>query len=430
MTVAIIGGGWAGLAAAITLAEQQVPVKLFESAAQLGGRARRVILKGQPLDNGQHILIGAYRETLHILEQVGIQIDDACYAPPLTLRVAPNFQLQAAHLPAPWHLGFGLLRSKGISLPEKLSAMRFLSALKQMHFHVDEALAVAKLLEQQRQSARLNQFLWYPLCFAALNTPPIKASAQVFVNVLRDAFFSTRDASRLLLPRRDLGALFPDAASRYLTARGASLNFGLRIQGLDFHQGTFTLHHAHGSEKFTRVISAVAPFHVAKLFEHIPLMQPLIHSLSLWEYQPIYSVYLQYEASLRLPFPMLGLSKTVSQWVFDRGLTQQPGLLAVVISAQGEHETWSHEVLIQRVQDELRKELGINTLPRWTQVIAEKRATFSCTPQLVRPQNQTPLPGLCLAGDYTASDYPATLEAAIRSGVNSARLILNSLGLF
>ena len=428
MTVAIIGGGWAGLAAAITLTQQQISVKLFESAAQFGGRARRLNLNGAALDNGQHILIGAYRETLRVMQLVGVEINHVCYAPPLTLAVSPSFRLQAASLPAPWHLGVGLFRCKGISLPEKLAALRFLLELKRSHFAIDPTISVTTLLDQQRQGARLNDFLWHPLCLAALNTPPANASAQVFVNVLRDAFFSTSDASRLLLPRLDLGALFPDAAARYLLTHGAGLSLNQRVHHVDFQDACFTVHHAQGTENFTHVISAVAPFHLAKLLGNIPAMQSIIAQLSTWDYQPIYTVYLQYDASVRLDFPMLGLSQSIGQWVIDRRLTGQPGLWAVVISAQGAHTAWSHEELALKIQEELKRTLGISAKPHWTQVIAEKRATFSCIPQLSRPDNQTPLPGLCLAGDYTASEYPATLEAAVRSGVNSARLILSNLG--
>ena len=235
MAVAIIGGGWAGLAAAVTLAEQGVPVTLFESAAQFGGRARRVVINGIPLDNGQHILLGAYRETLRLLDQVGINIKQACFAPDLRLQVEPGFILQAAGLPAPWHLGFGLLRSKGISLREKISAARFLLALKRLQFRVDPELTVAELLAQQGQSAKSNNFLWHPLCLAALNTPPHNAAAQIFINVLRDSFFAARDDSRLLLPRVDLGAFFPDAAANFLSARGANLHCNRRIQRIDIH---------------------------------------------------------------------------------------------------------------------------------------------------------------------------------------------------
>ena len=429
MAVAIVGGGWAGLAAAVTLAEQQIPVALFESAAQLGGRARRVAINDLALDNGQHILIGAYHETQRILNLVGIKIDDACYAPPLTLQVEPGFYLQAADLPAPWHLGVGLLRSKGLALRDKFSAIRFLRALKRMQFRADPQLSVSALLTQQCQSTTLRNFLWHPLCLAALNTPPDDASAQVFINVLRDTFLASRDDSRLLLPRVDLGRLFPDAAASYLGTRGATVYCNQRILGIDLHREGFRLHHAQGSQNFTQVICAVPPFSLVKLFEKMPEMRPHIAPLSAWRYQPIYTIYLQYDAAVRLPFPMLGLSQTLSQWVFDRGLTGQPGLLAVVISAQGAHEALTHEALVQYVQNDLRQNLGITATPRWTQVIAEKRATFSCTPNLPRPLNQTPLPGLSLAGDYTASDYPATLEAAIRSGVKSARLALSGLNL-
>ena len=427
MALAIIGGGWAGLAAAVTLAEQQIPVTMFESAAQLGGRARRVAINDLALDNGQHILIGAYHETQRILNLVGIKTDDACYTPPLTLQVEPGFYLQAADLPAPWHLGVGLLRSKGLALRDKFSAIRFLRALKRMQFRVDPQLSVSALLTQQRQSTSLRNFLWRPLCLAALNTPPDDASAQIFINVLRDSFFAARDDSRLLLPRVDLGSLFPDAAASYLGAQGATIYCNQRIQGIDLHPEGFRLHHAQGTQNFTQVICAVPPFSLVKLFEQMPEMRPLIAPLSAWRYQPIYTIYLQYDAAIRLPFPMLGLSQTLSQWVFDRGLTGQAGLLAVVISAQGAHEALTHAALVQRIRDDLRQTLGITAIPRWTQVIAEKRATFSCTPNLLRPQNQTPLPGLWLAGDYTASDYPATLEAATRSGVKSAHLALSSL---
>lgn len=427
MPVAVIGGGWAGLAAAVTLAEQGIPVTLFEAAAQLGGRARRVNIHGLNLDNGQHILIGAYRETLRLLHCVGIKIEDACFAPPLTLQMEPGFLLQAAHLPAPWHLGLGLLRSRGIALREKLSAVRFLSALKRAHFRVEAQLSVAALLARHGQSSKLNAYLWFPLCLAALNTPPEQASAQVFINVLRDAFFAERDDSRLLLPKTDLGALFPDAAATYLAAHDTNIVYNRRIQAIDIQEQQYVLQHAQGMDVYSQVICAVPPFRIPQMFGHIPAMQPIVTQLSSWRYQPIITVYLQYDADVRLPFPMLGLSHSMSQWVFDRGLVQQAGLLAVVISAEGEHVSLDHEALVAQVRADLKQALNIDATPHWAQVIAEKRATFSCTPDLVRPQNETPLPGLYLAGDYTASDYPATLEAATRSGVASARLAMAQL---
>lgn len=428
LLIAIIGGGWAGLAAAVTLTERRIPVTLFESAAQLGGRARRVEFNGLALDNGQHILLGAYRETLRLLDQVGVAVSDACYAPPLTLHVEPGFRLRAARLPAPWHLAAGLLRSRGIALRDKFAAMRFLSALKRAQFQVAPDLAVTALLAQHRQSTALNDYLWHPLCLAALNAPAPGASAQVFVNVLRDAFFGARDDSRLLLPRIDLGCLFPDAAARYMRARAATLCLNRRIQRVDAEAGRFTLHHEQGAESFSHVICTVPPFRVASLLDHLAPLQAVLDQIGALHYQPIYTVYLQYDTALRLPFPMLGLTQTISQWVFDRGaLSNQPGLIAVVISAQGAHEQWDHATLAQKVAQELHTHLGLPQQAAWVQVIAEKRATFDCVPGLARPVNRTPIPGLFLAGDYTASDYPATLEAAVRSGIQCALLIMEAM---
>ena len=164
---------------------------------------------------------------------------------------------------------------------------------------------------------------------------------------------------------------------------------------------------------------------MASLLGHLAPLDAALAQINAVRYQPIYTVYLQYDAAARLDFPMQGLTQSLSQWVFDRGaLTQHAGLMAVVISAEGAHEKLSHAELAATVAKELQENLGLIGPPRWTQVIAEKRATFACTPDLVRPKNQTPQAGLWLAGDYTASAYPATLEAAVRSGIESARQVI------
>jgi uncharacterized protein with NAD-binding domain and iron-sulfur cluster len=122
---------------------------------------------------------------------------------------------------------------------------------------------------------------------------------------------------------------------------------------------------------------------------------------------------------------MLGFDSTLLQWAFDRGaLLGQAGLIGVVISAGGGHEEHDHAELARRVHAELERELGALPEPAWSQVIAERRATFSCVPGLARPDNATPLTNFFLAGDYTASDYPATIESAVRSGIAAATLIL------
>ena len=143
-------------------------------------------------------------------------------------------------------------------------------------------------------------------------------------------------------------------------------------------------------------------------------------------YQPIYTVYLQYPEHVELPPPMLGLDRCYTQWLFDKGqIAAQHGLIAAVISAEGVHQELAHEQLAQRVARELHEQLGITAVPLWHKVIAEKRATFACEVGLQRPANHTPMPQVLLAGDYTANDYPATLEGAIISGVQCSMHLIS-----
>jgi hypothetical protein len=164
------------------------------------------------------------------------------------------------------------------------------------------------------------------------------------------------------------------------------------------------------------VIVAVGPHQLKTLLpEHAPE----------YEYQPITTCYLQYDARTRLPFPMLGLADGLVQWVFDRGrLTGEKGLLAAVISAQGDHQQMTQEELARACHRELAAALEDLPEPQWTRVIAEKRATIAVPPGLQRPAIETPLPGVFLAGDYTDPEYPPTLEAAARSGVRAAERAL------
>lgn len=424
--VAVVGGGWAGLAAAVTLSAEGVPTTLYESAAQLGGRARRVMHGHTVLDNGQHILLGAYHATLSVLDTVGVDLHSTCLRLPLQLVVKPNFKFKAAALPAPWHLGLGLLAAHGFSWRDKFRALRFLSALKHGQFTVP-AMSVNALLARHQQGPDVANYLWRPLCLAALNTTPDLADAQVFVNVLRDAFFSTRADSELILPRVDLGALFPDAAAKFMRAHSVEVHTSCTVSRVIPDAQGFVVSYAHGEELFSDVVCALPPFRVAAVFSQCSSLDDSWTAFSSYIYEPIYTVYLQYPDAVGLDFPMQGLRSTTTQWLFDRGaLGARPGLLAAVISARGEHQGWDHGKLVQQVMQEICDEFGIVEVPLWTQVIAEKRATFACTPGIPRPAQVTAHRGLYLAGDYTASDYPATLEAAVRSGIQCALKIIES----
>jgi squalene-associated FAD-dependent desaturase len=421
--VAVIGAGWAGLAAAVTLVEGGAAVELFEASRHLGGRARRVTVEGLELDNGQHILIGAYAETLRLMRAVGVDPERALLRLPLELRSASGFRLRAANLPPPFHLLVGLLRAGGIGFGDRLAAVRLVAAHRRRAYRLARDATVRVWLEEERQPDAVRAVLWEPLCIAALNTPVARASAQVFLNVLRDAIEGGRGASDLLLPRVDLGALFPEPAARCVESLGGLIRLGAPVRRIDPTPEGFRLDN--GETRFSHVLVAAAPQHAGPLLAHLPGLTPLADRLARIEYEPIHTCYLQYPGTVALPFPMVGFQGGHAQWVFDRGaLSGHSGLIACVLSGAGAHESLAQEELAAALHAELAHALPGLPAPSWCRVIAEKRATFSCRLGLDRPSNATPIPRLLLAGDYTASDYPATLEAAVRSGVAAARLVL------
>ncbi|MGB9093620.1 MAG: hydroxysqualene dehydroxylase HpnE [Gallionella sp.] len=432
MNTAIIGGGYAGMAAAVELAGSGIPVTVFESARQLGGRARGVTYNETQLDNGQHLLLGCYRQTLRMIEKVGGDSETDFLRVPLQLELHREFSMKAPQLPAPLHLLAALLGARGLSVADRLNAARFMLKLRRMNFRLPNDITVTELLARHGQGRDLTIKLWEPLCIAALNTPIHKASAQVLLNVLRDALSRTRADSDMLLPRISLTALFPQRAADYVEQHGGKVHIGCGAESLLPREDGIEIGSAQGSEQFSHVICAAPPAAAARLLRPVSGLTPFTGltgtaaQIDRLEQQPIYTVYLQYPESIALPHPMLGLHQRCSQWLFDKGrIAGQHGLIAAVISAEGMHQELSQDQLAQKVIAELREEFAIAEQPQWYKVIAEKRATFCCAPNLQRPAQQTSLPRLLLAGDYTAGEYPATLEGAVMCGLKCAAAILN-----
>jgi squalene-associated FAD-dependent desaturase len=391
------------MAAAVTLAQRGVPVTVFESGPVPGGRARRVVSQGTELDNGQHILIGAYAELLRLMRLVGVA-SDAVLRMPLEIRYAAGFHFRSLPLPFPFGLLGGLLLAKGIPFAEKLGAIRFIAAMRKARFQLDEDTSVDLLLRKHRQAGGIGRFLWLPLCISALNTPPVDASAQAFLVVLRDTLCGSREASDLVLPRVDLSRLFPEPAARFVEENGGAVKCGVPVRDLSALK-----------EEFSKIIVAVGPHQLRTL---LPGCAPD------YSYQPIYTCYLQYPEQTALPIPMLGLADGLVQWVFDRGaLTGERGRLACVISAQGEHQQLGLDELADLCHRELARVVPGLSRPLWSRVIAEKRATIACTPGVKGLALELTMSDVYLAGDYTDAEYPPTLEAAVRSGVRAASRI-------
>lgn len=421
-SVAIVGGGYAGLAAAVELVDHGIPVTVYEAARDLGGRARRVERHGIPLDNGQHILIGAYTSTLDLMRRIGVP-DSSLLRLPLQWRFPPHFELTAAQAPAPWHLALGLLAAHGMSFSARMRCATFLHWCKRVQFRLTRDCPVSTLLTERKQDAAAIRFLWEPLCLAALNTPLAEASAQIFLNVLKDGLAAGRAASELLLPTVDLTSLFPRPAADYVLAQGGEVRTGCTVQRVQRNGECFVIDTSLERRHHRAVIVATAPQHVHSLVGHLHGLDAPLGRISALAYQPIVTVYLHYPHRARLPAPMLGLCGRYGQWLFDRSrISGQDGLVSVVISARARNERLARDELAARVHEEIAPLLGSAHPPDWVQVIEEKRATFACIPNLQRPEQQTGIDGLYFAGDYTASDYPATIEAAVRSGQACARL--------
>lgn len=432
--VAVIGAGWAGCAAATELLRGGCRVTLFEASRTLGGRARRVQVGQMPLDNGQHILLGAYTEALRLMREVGIELRDAVLRLPLQMRY-PAFEdgmdFVAPGLPAPLHLAAAVLRAKGLTAQDKLALARFSSAARWMGWELHRDCSVSELLDRFDQTNRLIRLLWRPLCIAALTTPPERASSRVFLNVLRDSLGARRSASDMLIPRTDLTTLFPEFAARRLERHGGKVLPGTPVQSIRYTKKSWQLDYSGafaGTSSFDAVVVATPPWQTAALLRG----QIDTRALESLQYEPITTCYLQYSAELRLPSPFFALADNPAQskwaqFVFDRGQLHpmQKGLLAAVISSSQDAIQDGHDALASSIAAQLAQAFRITELahPRWTKVITERRACFSCTPELLRPENETGLRGLVLAGDYTCGDYPATLEGAARSGIKAAAIV-------
>jgi hydroxysqualene dehydroxylase len=419
--VAIIGGGWAGLAAAVEAVARGHAVTLYEASRTLGGRARTVDLPLPDggtafLDNGQHILIGAYVETLRLMERVGVDPEAALLRLPLVLRDPQGFGIALPSWPAPWDAVAGILRACGWNWRDKLSLLRAAAAWQRAEFRCDEALSVAELTRSL--TPRVRAQLIEPLCVSALNTPAERSSAAVFLRVLRDALFGSGHrgwgGSNLLLPRQALGRLFPDAAQSWLRERGAQVQMGQRTQALERDGRGWRV----DGEPHDAVVLAAPVAEAARLVEASGVdtgiwradAQALTH-------EAIATVYVT--GGPRLPLPMLALASgpgAPAQFVFDRSQLGGPdGLLAFVVSASS-----ADAAVLEREVLKQASELGWPVQALRT--IVEKRATFACVPGLRRPRMAI-APGLWACGDYVEGPYPATLEGAVRSAVAVARAL-------
>jgi squalene-associated FAD-dependent desaturase len=418
MRICVVGGGWAGIAAAVEGVRQGHSVTLVEMAGHLGGRARRVRVGSTALDNGQHILIGAYTETLRLMAAVGTHVDKALVRRPLELLYPDDSGLE---LPAGNPVAAfvrGVVSARGWTWAERVRLLKTAASWAAMRFRCEPSVTVAELVSAVPR--RVRDELIDPLCVAALNTPAALASASVFLRVLRDALFSGHGSADLLLPSRSLSDLLPDPAQNWLEREGGRLRLGTRASRITPGHGGWRV----DGETFDHVVLACSAAEAARLTNVIePRWSAAAAS---FDYEPIVTVYF-HSPGTRLARPMVALRTSPdwpAQFVFDHGcLGGSPGMFAAVVSGARRSLAAGADRTAKAVCNQLTAAFPAGTWrssPMIVRTIIERRATFLCTPGLNRPR-QAIAPGLTAAGDYVEGPYPATLEGAVRSGLSALR---------
>jgi squalene-associated FAD-dependent desaturase len=417
--VVVAGGGWAGLAAAVEATRLGHVVTLLEMAPQLGGRARTVEVDGLALDNGQHIAIGAYVETLALMRTVGVTEPQAFLRRPLELCDATGAGLRMRAGPPAAAFALAVLRHPLWTLREKLALLRAAAAWRRAKFRCDPSWTVARLATTV--PPRVRSDVIEPLCVAALNTPASAASAAMFLRVLGDALFGGRGHADLLLPLRPLGALVPEPAERWLRARGGTVRCRARVEAIERTDSGWRVHGAEHHDADAVVIATSASESARVAQPHAPEWAAKARELP---YEPIVTVYLR-RPGARLAAPMVALREgpdAPAQFAFDRGqLGGADGLFAFVVSGAARWLDAGPDATLAATQRQAADVLGPAPLEP-VKVITERRATIRCVPGLVRAP-MIVASGLLAAGDHVEGPYPSTLEGAVRSGMAAARAV-------
>jgi squalene-associated FAD-dependent desaturase len=436
--VLIVGGGFAGLAAGVELAGQGRRVRLLEQKPHLGGRARSFTdpSTGSVVDNGQHLFMGCYHATRQFLETIGtlgrVRFQDSLAVKFLDADGRLT-SLDCPRLPAPWHLLAGVLRSDSFTAGEKMQVASLGRALSSGAATDNGAgrLSVAEWLERREQSDSLQRKFWDLICIAAMNEDPKVASAALFERVLKLALFESPDDSRLGIARAGLSECYTQAASDYITARGGQVELGRSVTGLRISSAR-----CEGVEAGEETIEAGAVISAVPWAQFVTLVpgellraEPFFTNILSLRPAPIISINFWFDRPIT-ELEFAGLRGTTIQWLFNKGRIWDNGdnYVSLVLSGAHEHIGRSKEDLLETALRELQQMLpdARDAKLLHSLILKERFATFSPSweADAFRPTARTPVGGLYLAGDWTATGLPATIEGAVQSGYTAARQVL------
>ena len=433
--IVIVGGGLSGLAAAVRCSSRNHPVLLLEQKPVLGGRAYSFVdaATGDTVDNGQHLLIAGYERTMAFLSLVGSGglLDIQPHPELLFHHPEKGFQrFSVPSLPTPFNLAAGILSSGLFSIDDRFRLLRAGLAVWRSRVRSWSGLTIAQWLERCGQTPELRRSFWEPLAVSIMNESTVRASASVFLSALRTAFLGSRRAAALAFPRAGLSDLFAEPARRFVEGRGGVVRCRCEVEELRVENGLIAGIRMRGGDPAVAAacILAVPPSNAAALAPFLHLDQPERAAAS-----PIVSVHLWFAADV-MPHKFLGVIGRTVQWMFNRRLlapsAREDGHISAVISAAHDIVKLENDEIVRIVVKDLRSVYGAQIPePLRSLVIREKKATISLTPDLTgaRPGVVTAIPNLYLAGDWTDTGYPATIEGAILSGERAADLAIEQL---
>lgn len=441
--VLIIGGGLSGLSTAVELSKRQYSVLLLEQKQHLGGRTYSFIHPetGDEVDNGQHLMMGCYHATLKYLstiqrhDRVEIQKNLSILFRHPKL---PPSTLQCASLPAPLNIGYGIMGLKNLTIKQRVSLLRVGVELMIRNPDTNTRLreqTVTQWLDALHQPSVNKKYLWDIIAIGALNDSTDKISAALFAKVLKSVFFGSRKNSSMVIPKRGLTNVLVEGAEEFLLKNNGSVLTGTTVEKIEKSEERIVSITIDKGIKFTprAVVSAVPYFDIPKIF-HDPASIGL-SGLDRFISSPIITIHLWFDAHF-VPEQFAAMIDSPIHWVFNKSRIfgrEEHGLMYLALVVSGAHNlvTLEKEGLQQLAHDELKRYYPAASISRVVHslIIKEKRATFSPTVGMeqFRPSHTTALKNLFLAGDWTDTKLPATIEGAVKSGADCAEHVAHFL---
>jgi zeta-carotene desaturase len=443
--VAVIGGGVAGLAAACALAQDGYAVELFEQRPYVGGRAFSYLHPGvgEVIDNCQHVVLGCCTNILDLLRRADAE-DTICWSDRITF-LEPGGRktiLKPASLPAPLHSTLSFLAAKALKLQDKVAIARAIAAFLKGSRPEDDRRNFADWLRSTGQTQRAVEHFWKPVLFSALNEDPNRISVRYAAKVFREAFLFSAEGGRMGVPRVPLSEMYGQVTIAIERA-GGKVQLRSTVEKLcrDEALGQWRIGAGEQSRNFDAVVLALSFEGMERLLPGLPQGAPRVRLerlLAGFSHSPLTGIHLWFDREIT-DLEHAVLLDTTLQWLYntsriqpERQSMRSGHLIELVVSASKSLVPMERQAIIDLAVRELALFFPAMRDARLLKaaVVKEVRATYSIVPGLdeLRPGPESGWPGLILAGDWTATGWPATMEGAARSGYLAAEAVSRQAG--